>query len=1672
MDHQGDQAETQKQGYITVPVDLFAQRHPQRSPVHDTEISPGTSLRPSPSNMSLRAPSTRPASIRSSGSNNGSSRHALLKTEVSQHHSTEKDLPAPPILTQSTPLLLKDPPPAADVKPSPPPKDETRIGLLGNLDSEPVAKNIGIKPLPPPKEETRNNSLDKIDSEPVATNSEERKPPGIVCIDPTLHAPGAHSKVHHPGLVSRADFCDAGTEVERDSPIRTPETQGSLSPPQIITGRVFRTLTGGDICEAEVDVSEHFHKDHSAMTKVRPAMQPMLQEVSHSGHEGISKVRPADVSDSTAVIRQSEISFGPQPNEHYRHESHGHQGHVSVDKVQSYHGLPKPPSASHEGTQSIPRLSIGASLPSGQPLIEEEESSKLASYWGDIPVQFDSRKERLETTEESLPRSGRESLENFPLVNVDNSKQPTPMTIEHENQPRSNTRSFSVNALQEQLGLQQPPNKGRRSTSHVLRGLEKINQENKPNREAQYILPEGLDPRRATQWLRELLKYKKSTQHQLTQLPEKMHPRHEKHSHKSSLDDSGKEVLTAVTTFSDKNAADAHAINDAMSNLEELLNEALHIANNVAEPNEQNHIDDGELDDRHWYNRKDILSEISRPASVHESLLGDMSEDDERIPGFCTPPIVFIGAIEGVAHGCEALPLRSMERKGLLPPGVPRDKVTGPHLPRRKSSLHMRTTQKRGYSPVLPMPPPDKQLKRNCIHPAPYGYVEDDPTRISKRHAKDVPNSREVREYIRVFHRPPFTSRLSSKSVSKKANRQETSYTQQNPITEIPRIEADACSLDGSASGDEFAAGTRFQQQSPIELASTGVQPPEHPHHRRTANATGASIRQSARNKARELRNVSLLGRSHVSIRDANFSLTKSRKRQPIARDWSPIRKYYAATVACISTALIGILIGIYAGLVPSIQYFIVDFNHSAILGNVGLYLGMALPTFFCWPLPLLHGRKPYILTSLAVAMPLLFPQALAISTPRITYTSLWTTALLLSRALMGVALGFASMNFHSILTDLFGVSLMSRNPHGELVDDYDVRRHGGGLGVWLGIWTWCFIGSLGLGFLIGALVINTLQPSWGIYISIILIAGALILNVLTPEVRRSAWRRSVAEVKVGDRVSRRVARGEVMMHRVKDGPRWWGQEMYHGIALSLEMLRQPGFATMAVYLAWIYAQIVLIIVLLGSLTSRYYRLHSPLVGAAVSSVAIGALIAVPFQKANIFSRARYNPVATNSMTITSNLAWTSHLVRRAVFILVLPIAGAMYAVFSYGPPVPVAVPCLFAALVGFLSCLAISECNGIIMETWDCSDLEPGMTGRSKNPNSVEKRTNYSSFPRVTAGYAVVHTFGFIFAAGATGIGGMARRNLGQRAATGVVAAILFVLTLLLISVLIRFRHVQIIPDSRTAEMERWTEARRDSLRRRESAIAAAKATGRTDLGAIPEEDVGWRPLVIGNPLDKNRRMNILELGSLTRWSEIRRKNRLIDEGTHLNRQALEAARTELGHRGMEVYGDLQRGGAMVGELVRKVSKRSLRSRRSDTSSDEEGGQNHRSGNTGPVRAGFGHSHVSYPAELFTERECVMGQTVEEEGEERSSIDEPPQDAYARSRSQDRKSPRTPKVQPYAGFEQQQVRGGVHDSPADGHEADTEDGGREHASHTATNLEDPDPDGTRHIMLRARRKE
>ena len=339
-------------------------------------------------------------------------------------------------------------------------------------------------------------------------------------------------------------------------------------------------------------------------------------------------------------------------------------------------------------------------------------------------------------------------------------------------------------------------------------------------------------------------------------------------------------------------------------------------------------------------------------------------------------------------------------------------------------------------------------------------------------------------------------------------------------------------------------------------------------------------IPNANRMKPNNQEDLSLSGKRHVSLKGQKaFSLARSHKRQPIARDWSPGRKRYSAAVSCISTALIGLLVGIYAGEVPAIQYYIVDFHHYTILGNVFFYVGLAIPTLVFWPLPLLHGRKPYVLGAMTLAMPLLFPQAVSVSQFRSPYVRYWRIALLLPRGVMGLTLGFANMNFKNTLLDLFGASLQSANPHQEVVDDFDVRRHGGGMGAWLGLWTWCSIGTIGLGFLVGASVIWHLEPALGFYISIAIIAFVLFLNVVAPEVRRSSFRRSVAEVRKEGEVSRRLARGEVCLHMIQTGPKWWGEEFHQGVMLSLRMLRQPGFLVLALYVAWIYGQIVLVIV-------------------------------------------------------------------------------------------------------------------------------------------------------------------------------------------------------------------------------------------------------------------------------------------------------------------------------------------------------------------------------------------------------------------------------------------------------------------------------------------------------------
>ena len=605
--------------------------------------------------------------------------------------------------------------------------------------------------------------------------------------------------------------------------------------------------------------------------------------------------------------------------------------------------------------------------------------------------------------------------------------------------------------------------------------------------------------------------------------------------------------------------------------------------------------------------------------------------------------------------------------------------------------------------------------------------------------------------------------------------------------------------------------------------------------------------------KALADKSFNLRGRHHHSIQGHNrFSLTRAAKRPTIARDWPVFQKRLVAAMACINTALIGLVLGIYAGEVPALQYAIIDESHYTILGNFLFFIGLAIPTAFLYSLPILHGRRPYTLAALAMMLPLQFPPAIIVSTERSGPDAGATVGLLLTRFLSGLAMAFVNLNSLSILLDLFGASLMSGNPHQEVVLAYDPRRHGGGMGVWLGIWTWCFLGSLGIGFLIGACIISGYNVAWGFWIMVILSAVSLILNIVTPETRKAPFRKSMAEVQMpNNEISRRVARGEIKMHLYATGPKHWWEETKASLVLNLRMLKQPGFFILALYQGWMYGQFVIVIILLGALASRDYLLYPQLVGLCVASLPIGALAAVPFEKASFFSRARHHPPRTDSMTFEKRFTWTSHLARRAIFMLLLPFAGLAYTLASAGPPIHISAPCIFAALIGFLSNLALSECTGLIMETFDTSDLQPGMTGRRRSvvpQRDADKRTNYSCYPRVTAGLMLSQAMGFCIAAAATAAGGHVVRAIGAQAATGIMAGVLFVLTVLLIAALTRYRTVHVVPTNRVP----------------------------TKILAGPGDQ--WMPVIIGNPSGTTRRISLLEEGAMTRWSEIRRRNKLLD--------------------------------------------------------------------------------------------------------------------------------------------------------------------------------------------------
>lgn len=285
---------------------------------------------------------------------------------------------------------------------------------------------------------------------------------------------------------------------------------------------------------------------------------------------------------------------------------------------------------------------------------------------------------------------------------------------------------------------------------------------------------------------------------------------------------------------------------------------------------------------------------------------------------------------------------------------------------------------------------------------------------------------------------------------------------------------------------------------------------------------------------------IDLRRKSYIDVynKPSNFDIHQTCNHGPVARNWPDSRKRFTALIACMNTGCIGILLGIYAGEVPAIQYNIADFGHYTILGNVLMYLGMTVSGFVCWPLPLLHGRKPYVLVAQLLALVLQIPQGLAVNGWRDPSQPAYKCLLLVSRAVSGIALGLADMNIKATLLDCFGASLRSRDAELDKLNVYDVRHHGGGMGMWLGFVSWSMVGPISVGFMIGASIVSSeFSVAWGFWISTCIILIVLLINIIMPEVRRSAFRRTVSELTGDAGAFSRVTRGEVKMHLTQTGP-------------------------------------------------------------------------------------------------------------------------------------------------------------------------------------------------------------------------------------------------------------------------------------------------------------------------------------------------------------------------------------------------------------------------------------------------------------------------------------------------------------------------------------------------------
>ncbi|KAI0390430.1 hypothetical protein F5Y17DRAFT_64071 [Xylariaceae sp. FL0594] len=207
---------------------------------------------------------------------------------------------------------------------------------------------------------------------------------------------------------------------------------------------------------------------------------------------------------------------------------------------------------------------------------------------------------------------------------------------------------------------------------------------------------------------------------------------------------------------------------------------------------------------------------------------------------------------------------------------------------------------------VLPLPPLNRKLDRHSSHSWAWEPDDDEVHSDMERRSRDVPNSRQVRKYIRTFHQPPISVRSSSKSPERVPLDYEDDSSLANRLSEIKALDKSVHSLDGGTSDEVVDFSTQYQydfgemKEGGDNMGGKNKRSGLKGLHKSPGNSKEGIVegrktdkkgrghrRQPPKRHLHELQNINLDNKSHVSIDDTQrFSLTKAAKRQPtIARD-------------------------------------------------------------------------------------------------------------------------------------------------------------------------------------------------------------------------------------------------------------------------------------------------------------------------------------------------------------------------------------------------------------------------------------------------------------------------------------------------------------------------------------------------------------------------------------------------------------------------------------------------------------------------------------------------------------------------------------------------------------------------------------------------------------------